>query len=67
MSLNPKHLIGGRIANVDMRPFVSGKGRLRRTCHDPIIELDDGSVLTFVVEETDSGERYGVNIVRTKR
>lgn len=64
MSINPKHLIGRRIVAVDMRPFKTGPRGHERTCHDPCVTLDDGSVLTFAVEETEEGASYGVDIVR---
>jgi len=31
---------------------------------NPIITLDDGSTLTFVVEEVEDGSCYGVAIIR---
>lgn len=65
MSASARHLVGRRIVAVDMRSFKSGEGRGKRVCHDPVVTLDDGSVLSFVVEETDSGDCYGVSIVRT--
>jgi hypothetical protein len=67
VSLNPKHLVGKRIVRVDMRPFKTGDRGAERTCHDPLIELDDGSVLRFWVEETESGDTYGIGIERSKR
>ena len=61
MSVNPRHLIGKKIVAVDMQPFDDGKGG---TAHDPVITLDDGSRLCFITEEIDSGDCYGVDIVR---
>lgn len=51
-----------------MRPRKDGAEGSRRTktIHDPIITLDDESTLTFCAEETECGDSYGVDIVRTK-
>lgn len=57
-----KQLVGRRIVAVDFRPFPTGRGRGRAT--NPVITLDDGSVLTFEVEETE-GLDYGVEIMRS--
>lgn len=56
MKANKNHLIGRTITAVDMRPFPDGRGG---TAHDPVITLDNGRVLWFVVDETEVGE-YGV-------
>lgn len=67
MSINPKALIGRSIVAVDMQASVQGESRHdRRTMHKPLITLDDGSVLYFVVEEHPEGAEYGVDIGRTK-
>lgn len=56
-----KQLVGRRIVAVDFRPFPTGRGRGRTT--NPSITLDDGSILTFDVEETEDLD-YGVEIMR---
>jgi hypothetical protein len=55
----PKNaLVGKRIVAVDWGPFPDGKGG---TAHRPVLTLDSGRVLRFVVEETTVG-KYGVAI-----
>lgn len=51
-----RQLVGRTIVGFDPCPFDDGRGGI---AHDPVILLDDGSRLRFVVEETDVGE-YGV-------
>lgn len=51
-----KLLVGRRIVGFRHNPWSDGRGG---TAHNPVIELDNGAVLTFTVEETDCGE-YGV-------
>lgn len=58
-----KRLEGKRIVRFRSNPFRTARGDW---AHSPTISLDDGSLLRFVVEETDSYE-YGVFIVVTKR
>lgn len=53
-----KQLVGRRIVAFDARPFQDGRGG---TAHWPIIWLDDGSFLSFEVEETDTGD-YGIRV-----
>lgn len=55
-------LVGRKIVAYDARPFVTGEGALRRTCHDPRITLDNGAVLTLTVEETEEGSGYGTKV-----
>src|SRR5262249_4740060 len=55
-----KDLVGKKIVRFLTNPFPDGRGG---TAHNPRIVLNDGSVLSFTVEETDV-ERYGVFIVR---
>ena len=56
-----RELLGRTIVAVEQRTFPDGRGG---TAHDPKITLDDGSVLTFTVEETEQGD-YGVFVIRT--
>ena len=56
-------LKGKRIARVTNRRFRDGRGGW---AYDPTVYFDDGSVLRFVVAETDSGA-YGVDLVYAKR
>lgn len=51
-----KLLVGRTIVAVDLRPWKDEAG----THHNPRFVLDNGAVLLFVVEETDSGDGYGV-------
>ncbi len=53
-------LVGRTIVAVDLRPFDGGSPQEIRNCHDPVITLDNGAQLTFSVQETDSGDGYGV-------
>lgn len=53
-----KRLVGRRIVRVANRTFDDGRGGI---AHDPEIVLDDGTRLTFSVEETETGE-YGVSV-----
>lgn len=50
---------GKRVAVVRWRPFEDGRGG---TTYNPVLHFEDGSILTFVAEETDVGE-YGVRPV----
>jgi len=51
-------LIGRKITGVDLRPFDDGRGG---ETYRPRLTLDDGSVVAFVVEETDApGNEYGI-------
>jgi hypothetical protein len=58
MKAKKTDLIGRRIVAVDFRPFDNGRGE---TADDPILTLDDGSKLCFIVQETEVGE-YGVRL-----
>jgi len=65
--VSKRELIGRKIVDFDPRPFDADPRikRNKRTAHDPIITLDDGSRLYFVTEETEVGD-YGVWIGRIK-
>ncbi len=56
-------LKGRRIVSVKLHPFDPSNGQEAAT--DPVIMLDDGSILRFSVQETDVGE-YGVELCVTK-
>lgn len=58
MKATTKHLLGRRIVAVNFRPFKARPGE-RSMAHDPIITLDNGRKLFFIVEETEVGE-YGI-------
>lgn len=60
--VSKRQLVGRRIVDFDPQPFYAGKAR-DFMAHDPVITLDDGSKLTFTVEETDAGE-YGIAITK---
>lgn len=55
-------LVGRTIVAFDARPFddVSERGKKIKTCYDPIFTLDSGARVTFMVDETNSGDVYGV-------
>jgi hypothetical protein len=53
-----KDLIGRKIVAVNLRSFPDGKGG---TATDPLLTLDNGRRIWFVVDETEVGE-YGVCI-----
>jgi hypothetical protein len=52
----PAWLHGKRIAKVEMRAFDNGRGQLT---YDPVLHFNDGSMLYFIVEETES-QNYGI-------
>jgi hypothetical protein len=60
--VSKRQLVGRRIINFDPGSFNDSRGGV---AHDPVITLDDGSVLSFSVEETDTGD-YGIHITKTK-
>ncbi len=51
-----KDLVGRRVVALTPNPFDDGRGGVS---YDPQIELDNGAILTFTVDETDTGD-YGV-------
>jgi hypothetical protein len=57
-----RDLIGRKIVAVDFKPFDDDMGS---KAHAPVLTLDNGRQVTFVVEETDTGE-YGTSIQITK-
>ncbi len=67
--VSARQIVGRKI--VDFRPG-SGRvgnvnGRNRVTMHSPIIVLDDGTELYFVVEEAPDGSDYGIFIGATTK
>lgn len=59
--VSSRQLVGRRIVGFDPRPFPDDRGGV---AHNPVIRLDDGSQLAFIIEETEHGE-YGTRIVRS--
>lgn len=57
--LNPKWIIGKRVARVDLGVFKDAHGKI---CHKPSIWFEDGSHLTFTTEEVEGGSDYGTHI-----
>jgi hypothetical protein len=58
-----RRLRGRRIVKVRVRRFnanINKKGVVWAT--DPIIELDDGTLISFLTQETEVGE-YGVELI----
>lgn len=61
-------LIGRKIVRIDEQPQVVGDGPgLKKTMHDPIIYLDDGSEIVCVVEEHPEGGEYGVKLIGRRK
>jgi hypothetical protein len=60
--VSKRQLVGRRIIDFDPGTFDDARGG---KAHDPVITLNDGSVLSFSVEETDTGN-YGIRITKTK-
>lgn len=60
---NARLLVGRTIVAVDLQSYddeiATGKKTGQRI-HDPRITLDNGAVITFIVQETDNGATYGV-------
>lgn len=56
-----RDIVGRKIVAVDWRPFETGRTEREKTT-DPVLVLDNGTRLTFVVMETEVGE-YGIEIV----
>lgn len=62
-----KRLVGRTIVAVDLQATWEGDGPNRVRMHKPRITLDDGSVLTFLVEEHPDGAAYGVDLEHWRR
>lgn len=60
--VSAREIVGKKIVRFEPRTFSDQRGG---TAHDPVIVLDDGSFLTFITEETETGD-YGVFILRHK-
>lgn len=54
-----KLLRGRRIVKIKWNSFYTGRGNKQST--DPVFLLDDGTKVTFSVEETEGGE-YGISV-----
>jgi hypothetical protein len=57
-----RHLVGKKIVAFHANPWPDSRGG---TAHNPVIVLNDGTELHFVVEETNTGE-YGVLVSRCR-
>jgi len=64
MNIKARDLIGRTIVAVDFRVFSTGRGREKST--NPVITLDNGRKLWFVVAETEVGI-YGVEIADKRK
>jgi hypothetical protein len=53
-----KRLVGRTIVKTETRPFPDGRGN---TVYNPRLTLDDGTTVSFMVEETE--DDYGVRIL----
>lgn len=60
-NFNPKWIVGKTVAAVDMRLFEMSQEFHGKKAHDPVITFTDGSSITFITEETGTGE-YGTDI-----
>ena len=56
MPINPSWLKGRKIAALELNPAPNGRGGV---AYDPVFVLDNGAEVSFLVQETDTGE-YGV-------
>ena len=63
MKATARDLVGRRITAVAFQPFPDGRGA---NATDPILTLDNGRRVWFVVQETDTGD-YGVSIQISER
>lgn len=59
-----KALQGQTIVAIHLRPFKTGRAPGDMTC-DPVFELDDGTLVGFLVVETEVAV-YGVELVITE-
>jgi hypothetical protein len=57
-------LTGRQIVSVDLQTFDGGENR-SGACYDPVLTLDNGSMVSFDVQETDVGV-YGTRLVVRK-
>lgn len=62
--LNPKWIVGKRVAKVDLGVFEDARGQI---CHSPSIWFEDGSHITFATEEVEGGGSYGTHISYWKK
>jgi hypothetical protein len=62
-----RFLVGRKIVAVELNRFDSGHKGSRRWTFDPVFVLDDGSRITFNVDETDYGCDYGISVSRWKK
>jgi hypothetical protein len=60
LAVTKRTLVGRTIVGFEQRPFSNGRGGYTT---NPVIRLDDGTELTFDVDETEQLE-YGVRIRR---
>ncbi len=60
-----RHLIGKRVRSIRLRPFDASNGGGRAFA--PIIEFEDGSRLTFNVQEVEAAGDYGVELVLARK
>lgn len=55
-------LVGRKIVAVNLRPFrdETVDGKLIKVSYEPVFTLDNGARVTFIVDEIDCGDGYGV-------
>lgn len=58
MLATKRRLVGRRIVDVKLNRFNAGGGR--GWTYDPVIVLDNGAELSFVVDEIESASDYGI-------
>ncbi len=62
--ISARQLVGRTVVSFNPRPFAARPDAPHPgVAHNPVLILDDGAMLTFFVEETETGE-YGVCILR---
>lgn len=68
MKATKRDLVGRKIVAINWQPFNPNLGDSNRPnrATDPILTLDNGRKLWFVVQETEVGE-YGIEICITER
>lgn len=59
-----KRLTGRAIVAIDLRPYQDEAGR---THTDPLLTLDDGTLVGFCATEQDEGGGYGVSVLVAPR
>jgi len=64
-----RYLVGRKIVAVEMKPFDTGHVGMGAMAisNDPVLVLDDGSRISFRVDETESGSECGISVFRHRQ